>query len=45
MLQTAGLYDMVVNVYEDVDVVLWSVDNVKLSVYCGFEVRRVQVEN
>jgi hypothetical protein len=32
MLQIAGLYDMVANVYEDVDVVLWSVDKVKSRV-------------
>jgi hypothetical protein len=32
MLQIAGLYDMVANVYEDVEVFLWTVDNVKLSV-------------
>jgi hypothetical protein len=32
MLQIAGLYDMVVNVYEDVDVVLWYVENVNLRV-------------
>jgi hypothetical protein len=32
MLQIAGLYDMVMIVYEAVDVVLWSADNMKLSV-------------
>ena len=32
MLQIAGLYDIVVNVYEDVDVVLWYVENVNLRV-------------